>query len=213
MNFKPSNLKPDNYRKSDRKKTQIYLHHTAGPSSKSALDWWNMDGKAVSTMFILERDGTIIKNFDFDSWSHHLNIGTRANKINPIYKKNSKIIEEISVGIELVSWGGLTEKNGKFYTWNNSIVKPEDVTKLNYRGYKAFHKYPDAQIEGLKTLLVYLLDELNLDIKEDYSDIFDINERALNLEPGLYSHSSVRADKSDIFFQDSMLKMLNSLHG
>jgi hypothetical protein len=70
--------------------------------------------------------------------------------------------------------------------------------------------YTDAQIESTRQLLVYLCDQYK--IPKDYqSIIFDIDKRALRGEAGIFTHNSVRKDKSDIYPCPRMIAMLENL--
>ena len=74
-----------------------------------------------------------------------------------------------SIGVELDSWGGLIEHTDKKYypaKWDvkkkknvpNLACKPIDNVQVYdkpFRGYYAFERYTDEQIETLRQLLLY----------------------------------------------------------
>jgi hypothetical protein len=91
----------------------------------------------------------------------------------------------------------LVEKDGKFYNYVGGIVDPSEVTFLEkpFKNHKRWHKYSDKQIESLRELLIYLGETYDIDIKYN-DDIWTLNKRALKGENGLFTHNSVRVDKS-----------------
>ena len=81
------------------------------------------------------------------------------------------------------------------------------------------HKYSNKQIDSLKELLLFLKGKYNIDLKKGLFPIldtpkaggFEINNDALSGKPGVWSHTSVRKDKSDIHPQDELIAMLKTL--
>lgn len=199
-------------------KTQIYLHHTAGSASaRNTVNNWNVDsrGRIATCVAISNKgdkrspDGEIVQAFSSQYWAYHL--GVKAS----FFKEMGipyKALDKTSIGIELCAWGPLRLKEDGYYNYVNRLVPEEDVCELPeaFRGYRYYHKYSDAQIESTYNLLKYWGDvyEIPLDYNED---IFELNEDALNGVPGVYTHCSVRPDKTDIFPQPELIQMLQSL--
>ena len=123
-----------------------------------------------------------------------------------------KNLNKLSVGIEVSNWGPLKEKNGKFYNYVNGEINPSYVTTLEipYKGYKHWYKYTDAQIESTRQLLVYLCDTYKIP-KAYRSEIFKIDKEAFKGTAGIFTHNSVRKDKSDIYPCPRMIEMLKNL--
>ena len=63
---------------------------------------------------------------------------------------------------------------------------------------------------GALGVLVYLCDTYGIS-KEYFDSIFDIDKRALKGENGIFTHNSVRHDKSDIYPCPRMIEMLKNL--
>jgi N-acetyl-anhydromuramyl-L-alanine amidase AmpD len=105
----------------------------------------------------------------------------------------------------------LKEVNGKFF---NYVGKEMDkgIIKLDkpYKGHIYWQMYTDAQIESTRQLLVYLCDQYNIP-RDYFATIFDIDKRALRGESGIFTHNSVRKDKSDIYPCPRMIAMLENL--
>jgi len=200
----------EGYFKEEVKKTQIYLHHTAGgPSASSVWKWWENDGKRIATCIVIDRNGTITQGFSSKYWAYHLGvkqtqfIGANIPYIN---------LDKISIGIELCNWGQLTEKNGKFYNYVNSEVLSSDVIKLStpHRGFEYFQTYTDKQIDAVKYLLLLWKDKYQINIKYN-ENIWDYNINALKGVNGLYTHNSVRKDKVDVYPYPPLIEMLKTL--
>jgi len=70
--------------------------------------------------------------------------------------------------------------------------------------------YSDAQIESLRQLVVYLCD--TYDIPKDYNDsIWGIDTDAFKGMRGIFTHNSVRKDKSDMYPCPRVIEMLKNL--
>lgn len=197
-------------------KKQIVLHHSVSSSSDSIINGWNANKDRVGTAYSIDKDGTINQHFPDDEWAYHLYVNAAGNRVDRKYKRRDEILNKESIGIELVSLGGLTYKNGEWYSVYNKVVPIKDVYVLEekYRGFKAFEKYTDEQIVSLEKLLILLFNKypnIKQGIKNNYSDICQINNKALNSEEVLTSHSAMRTDKSDIFPQKEIINMLSLL--
>jgi N-acetyl-anhydromuramyl-L-alanine amidase AmpD len=191
-------------------KTQIYLHHTAGGGNAEAVSrYWNGNTERIATAFIIGADGLIVQCFSSKHWAWHLGVGQKEFKAQGVPYKN---LNKTSVGIEVCNWGYLKEKNGHFYNYVNARVPDSMVTTLDqpYKGYKHWYKYTDAQIESTRQLLDYLCE--TYDIPKEYrSEIFALDKEAFKGTPGIYTHNSVRKDKSDIYPCPRMIEMLKKL--
>lgn len=217
--IKQVRLKESEYFKEEIKKTQIYLHHTAGNSSAVSVSnsWANDTRGRIATAFVISgsgaknsTDGEIVQCFSSRNWAYHLGIKTEVFKA---YKVPYKILDKISIGIEICNWGQLTLENGKFLNYVDGVVPNDEVMELSepFKGHKYFHRYSDAQIESTRQLLIYLGDTYNIDITYDYDKMFSVNTKSLKGENGLYSHNSCRKDKVDIYPCPRMIKMLQEL--
>jgi N-acetyl-anhydromuramyl-L-alanine amidase AmpD len=195
-------------------KKQIYLHHTAGNGSAiGVVRDWNTDKRGrIGTAYIIgggKEDGNIVEAHDPKHWAYHLGIPSKIFREMDIPYQQ---LDKISIGIEICSWGQLTEKNGQYYNYVNRVVPKEEVCILDksFKGYRYYHKYSEKQIASTKELLLYLSKEFGIPIKYN-EDIFALNTQALSGEPGLYTHNSVRPDKVDVFPQPELIAMLKTL--
>ena len=194
----------------DSKKSQIYLHHTAGGGDAVAVSrFWNGNDSRIATAFVIGEKGTIVQCFSSRHWAWHLGVDSEDFARNGAKYKN---LNKSSVAIEVCNWGPLKLKDGKYYNYVNKIVDPSMVTTLDkpFKGHVLWYKYTDEQIESLRQLVDYLCETYNIP-REYRSEIFDIDKNAFNDIPGIYTHNSVRKDKSDIYPCPRMIEMLKNL--
>jgi len=211
---------PDNeYVKQETKKEVIYLHHTAGGSR---ADWtiksWDRDGKSnkpyrIATSYVMGRrassngddafDGKTFRCFDDKYWAYHLGIKGSKGK----YDKKS-------IGIEVCNYGYCRVVDGKFINYVNREVPANEVVDLGkeFRGYRYWERYTDEQIESLRKLLLYLIDKHDIDFERGIYDWdwFEYAPDKMN-ESGIKTHTQSRKDKTDMFPQQELIDMLNSL--
>lgn len=212
---------PENqYIKEKQNKVQIYLHHTAGNADPFAVfTGWasnaeriatcvSIGGKPTSTTSKWE-DGEVVQGFSSQFWAYHLGLKESTfQKYNLPYKS----LDKISIGIEICNWGQLTLKSGKFFNYVNRIVPDNEVGELaqTHRGYKYYHAYTDAQISATKDLLLLWKEKYGIPLTYN-PDIWDITQRALKGESGVFTHNSVRLDKVDVSPQPKLIEMLKAL--
>ena len=191
-------------------KTQIYLHHTAGNgNAEGVARYWNSNDSRIATAFVVGENGTIVQCFSSKHWAWHLGIDSQDFATRGLPYKN---LNKLSVGIEVCNWGMLKEKNGKFYNYVKGEINPSYVTTLEtqYKGYKHWYRYTDAQIEATRQLIVYLCETYG--IPKDYrKEIWGLDNEAFKGSKGIYTHNSVRKDKADIYPCPRMIKMLENL--
>ena len=208
--IKQVRLKDNQYFAESSPKTQIYLHHTAGNGNAEGVSrYWNGNDSRIATAFIIGENGTIVQCFSSKHWAWHLGIDTEDFARNGAKYSN---LNKLSVGIEVCNWGYLKKKGDKYYNYAGGVVNPSFVTELDqpYKGYKYWYKYSDAQIESLRQLVVYLCE--TYDIPKDYrSEIWAIDKEAFKGSKGIFTHNSVRKDKSDMYPCPRVIEMLKNL--
>ena len=203
-------LSNDQFFQDVHEKKQIYLHHTAGGGNPIAVAKYfeQKEGK-VATAFVIGEKGTIVQLFSSKHWAYHLGLKPEVfAEMGVTYRS----LDKISIGIEICNFGPLKKQNGYFVNYVGGRVDRSQVTELNgkYKGHIFWQKYTDAQIESTRQLLVYLCDTYGIS-KEYFDSIFDIDKRALKGENGIFTHNSVRHDKSDIYPCPRMIEMLKNL--
>jgi N-acetyl-anhydromuramyl-L-alanine amidase AmpD len=203
-------LKETQYLQNEYPKNQIYLHHTAGGGDAEAVSrFWGSNESKIATPFVIGESGKIVQCFSSKHWAWHLGVGEQIFKN---YRLPFHDLNKTSIGIEVCNWGGLKYKEGNYYNYVGKKVKPEMVVDLEYKfkGHQFWYKYTDAQIESLRELLVYLCD--TYDIPKTYrQEIWNVDREALKMTSGIYTHNSVRPDKSDMYPCPRVIEMLKNL--
>lgn len=173
----------------EHSKNQIVIHHTAGGSVSSTINWWIKTPERVSTPIIIDRNGDVYQIYSSKLWAYHLGV------------KGKSDLDRHSIGVELANGG-----------WDISqpYVKKIYTHQSDYRGYRSYEQYPKEQIESLRQLLLYWGERYNIDLTY-HDDIFNVNQRALSGQNGLFSHTSYIQEKTDINPQYDMVEMLKSL--
>lgn len=210
------------FKQKETTKTQIFLHHTAGvqkaDKGKSVVDTYNQrtqEKNPASTHAVIDKDGHIEYLFDDKFISYHA--GTSSPYIS----------NTIGLSVELMAYGCLTKKaDGKFYNAYGGVIPLDQVAlavDINgnpkpYKGYAYYHKYTPQQISATKTLIKHWASKHNIPIKwmgqKSFDNMFPaantVSKDAINT-PGLYTHNSVRTDKTDVFPQKELIEMLKTL--
>ena len=220
-----------------RSKRWIFLHHTKGwHTPYQVIDsWGRQPHRKVATEFVIggqsihndntEHDGRILQAIPNNGYAWHLGIGNQ-----PMHRE--------SIGIELCSFGYVTKgyfekrENGKlqsierkkdsYYTYVGQEVHRDQITTLNqpFRGYDHWHKYSSKQIKALKSLLEFLGNQHDIDIRKGLPDLikkhgskaFDKLDVGMCIDnPGIWSHTNVAGYKTDVYPQEELVEMLVGL--
>lgn len=192
-------LKPAQYYPQVWDKKHIFLHHTAGGSAASSIAHWASNPDHIATPYVIDRDGTIYECFDPAKWAYHLGV------------KGNSTIEKHSIGIEICSYGMLTEKAGKLVTYTGKEIDPAKAVKLDkpFRGGIYWEAYTPEQIESLRALLPYLVERFKISVTKDEA-WWEYRDPS-KLPPGIWSHTTVRKDKYDVFPQPDLVELVKNL--
>lgn len=185
-------------------KNQIVLHHTAsGASAVADIDYWKTTKERVATAFVVARNGDIYQCFNSAQWACHLGVAGAQNA-------NWKL-DKGSIGIEIDSWGLLTQKSGKFYSWTGEEIPADKVQTYStpFRGEKYFEKYTPEQIESTVALVKFLCDKFSIP-KTVTDSIWTLSPNALAGKAGIYTHASYRTDKTDTHPQPEFVAALKN---
>lgn len=214
---------PQHFMDETSNKKQIYIHHTASsPNPYGVVKWWETTPERVATSFIIGgspgssptwKNGDIIQVFSSSKWGWHLGVKKEhLAKGGPKAKSNTELNKE-SIGIEICSWGQLTHTPDGFKNYAGGKVPDWEVCELSqpYRGFKYYQKYTPEQLQNTFDLLKFLCDKWQIPSKFKGLRMFDICPEALQGEPGIWTHTSVRPDKFDCFPQPELISMLSAL--
>lgn len=178
-------------------KTAFGLHHTSGGSATSSISWWNQKPDHVCTPIMIPRNGEIWELFSTHFWAYAL--GRTSYGVR---------LEKRSIQFEIANWGGLIKgKDGRFYTWSGKVLPASKVIKYKkkHRGFLYFEKYTDKQVKAVVFALDHYAKMHNIKIKPE--DLFQFWHKGKK-PYGIYSHTTVRGDKSDIHPQPNLIKAI-----
>ena len=182
------------YFKTIEYKDLIVLHHTVGGTVESTFRWWQQPRERVGTAYVIEKNGVVYEFFDPQYWAFHTGVKGECNNLNKFEKR--------SIGIELVSEGGLIEYKGKYYCFDRiskysrfkgKVFDNEIAWREQYRYFSA---YTEEQIESLSLLLNRLFESFYIP-RFTLSDYFSFNPDA-GLFTGVLGHHQIRKDKTDL---------------
>ena len=123
-----------------------------------------------------------------------------------------------SVGVEVCNFGYIN--NGKTYAGTTAHESQIITLDKEFRGHKTWHKYSDTQIESLRKWILYIAERDNIDVRDGLvaeirkngADGFEFNENAYyGKVKGLWTHTSTRKDKTDMYPCPRLIDMLLSL--
>lgn len=203
---KTCQLESNQYIRQTTKKDKLFIHFTAGgPSAINVIKYWDSDETRVSTAFVIDGStGKAYECFDPDFWSFHLGI-----------KGTNGALDKFSVGIEICAWGPVTKKDDKYYSYKNKELPANEIYELDkpFRGYKYFHKVTDEQFKTLELLVDWLITKYNIPIQKTFDETwFDFQQSVIdNKTPGVWTHTTVRKDKTDMYPDKRLIDMLNRL--
>jgi N-acetyl-anhydromuramyl-L-alanine amidase AmpD len=167
-------------------KDLIVLHHTAGASARSTVEYWRSTPERIGTAYIVERDGTIYEVFPPECWAYHLGI------------KGTSALDRRSIGIEIASEGALVEHGGQLCCFGAQPFTGEVFDcGADFRGYKYFAAYTPAALSSVLALVDHLLSLYSIP-RQTPVDHFGADLAGYRDFQGVLAHSHLRADKTDV---------------
>lgn len=223
----PVDFPEEQYHPYSYDKKQITLHHTVSGDSDIGGDYggatgdintWLGDTKRIGTCIIVERDGTPYQCFSSKYWSHHLGIKSsyiKGRGFSDWSSRNVKLNKE-SIAIEIDSWGWLEKVSANRYkTYYGNTIKLDDSKVVEYNpGYKGKTYYEAYTVEQLKTvgeLLLFWNKHYGIPLDYKGDKMFEVDDRAIGGEPGVWVHTSYRPDKSDTHPDPNLKAMLRTI--
>lgn len=226
MNIVKKILNDGEYYKKVIEKNTLYFHHTAGGHRPDwTIDGWAHDRAkngsqlAVATAYVIgglsihgddnNFDGIIYQAFDDKYWAYHLGINAA----------NNDLLNSQAIAIEICNYGPLTKlADGTFINYVKNAVPKEMVLELAvpFRGFKYYHSYTTKQLASLKELSLDICSRYpKIDIKKGLAQFlnsganaFELNQAAQKGVPGLWSHTNVRADKTDVYPHPQLIDLI-----
>lgn len=183
-------LNSGEYYRARHRKDLIVLHHTAGGSARSTVNWWNQSPQRIATAYVIERDGTIHEVFDPEYWAYHLGLsGTRGS------------VDRRSIGIEIACEGGLQGVGDFYYSFDRIIpttqfTGPRYTHPESWRGYRDYAAYTPEQTASTVALTGHLLERFDIPRRTPRSHLAHSNGH--RTYRGVVGHHHLRPDKSDL---------------
>jgi hypothetical protein len=195
-------------------KKQIIIHHSAGwDNARGMFQDWDRDARrGVSTSVGIDDNGRLFRGFDEQFWGHAIGVEEHVFKQRNLKNISNLMLNRQAIQVEICSFGGLTpDGRGGFKNWIGNTMPHDKVDKIRFRDFPAFERYTDKENDTLKTWI--LLNAMRFDIPLDYKGqaFWNVNNRALGGEPGIWGHCSFRLDKTDPYPQPQLIETLNNL--
>lgn len=230
-------LKADQYYPGVYTKKHIILHHTAGGSAASSIAGWAANPEHIATPYVVDRNGDIFECFDPKYWAYHLGASIKSLEQSSIgieiccygslaVAKKDHVplpgkLQKFKMG-DLITYTGKPIEPAKtvkllpfkphinpFADKNNTTVYDATNKGASYDA-TTFEAYTPEQIAALKQLLPYLIDRFKITLQANRNNFWDYQNPA-TLPMGIYSHTTVRKDKIDIFPQKEIVDLVYSL--
>lgn len=200
------------------KKEYLFLHHTAGwHNPYKCIDQWGRDNRGrIATEFVL--GGSSVKGNDDSNEGKLLQAFPEGGYGWHLGKNGSQSMHKNSVGIEVCNFAYIVD--GKTYA--GTKVDSSQIVKLDkpFRGYQEWHRYSNQQIETLRKFILHIAERDNIDVRDGLIRSikskgvggFEFNEDAYyGKVKGMWTHTNVRKDKTDLFPQQELIDMLLSI--
>ena len=182
-------------------KAQIVLHHTVSNPKCTAgdLDTWKSSKDKIGTHFIISYDGKITQCIPVEYWGHHIGCSSSWLQSRGFgdFSTRNNALNKMAIGIEIDAWGPVTQDG--FTEYNKYMPEMLPIIKCDWRGAKYFQQYSEQQIISLIELLRRLCAQFNIPYYGIMQEGLDVSQNALSGRYGIWSHTSYRSDKSDIY--------------
>lgn len=179
-------LSPRNYFQEVAPKSLIVLHHTAGASATSTINWWESQDSRIATAFVIERDGMIYEVFDPRHWAYHLGVRGVGSRL-----------DRRSIGIELACEGPLQATEAGFRAFGRPFRGDVYEHPNVWRGQsRHFAAYTGEQVAAAARLVDELCDVFAVP-RRTPSDHVAFDADLVDYR-GVIGHHHVRADKTDL---------------
>jgi len=213
----------DQYYKELNKKEQIILKSSLSEGNnlfvKNKFLWENKISKsAYGSAFIIGGedyssfnkricDGEIIKLFDEKYWSNFINSQST----------NIEQLNRASISITVCNWGPLMiSPDGYLANWLGEKVNEKNYYDLGreWRGFRYFYKYTNAQLDSLAVILKWLIQKWNIQTHSHYYAQpwwSEINRDVQSGKNGLWNEASFSLQSFGMHPQPELLQILSSL--
>lgn len=150
--------------------TAIICHYTAGGSLSGTVTWLQNPGSKVSAHYVIGKDGSVVQMVALDRAAWHAGTSMLAGKEGA---------NHFSIGFEIVNWGKLTRREGKFYTYTGRVYQgPQPIESQG----AYWEPYTDAQYEAVARLTTAILGKYPIRHITGHSDV--ATPKGRKIDPG-----------------------------
>ena len=178
-------------------KTQIIVGHTYRNNMLHYGSWlYRLNGKNKKTAtFTIDKGGKVFQHYD--------------SKYYSTFVDQEQDKASISIVLENIGWFKKDTMIDKYVDWlgHNYRRQPDEVLMKRWRNHTYWDKYPQAQMNSLKELIVYLCEEYNISKNFIGHNVFDEN---IDLFKGITFRSNYYQESTDVSpaFDIEILKTL-----
>ena len=136
----------------------LVIHHTAGATGQSSIDFWRRLGNGVCAHIVIERDGTILQCRPFNRTAGHAG---SSSWVDPQTGIRYHGLNACSIGIELANAGS----SPGALQWAQRFPAHKFINARHRDGgpERTWETYPAAQLAACQTLAQALVSHYNLD--------------------------------------------------
>jgi len=167
----------------------IVIHFTASGSGAGTVSWFKNPQSGVSAHYVLDRDGKVFQLVKDGDNAWHAGLPGDLER-NDAIRPNPR-----SIGIEIVNWGALEKRDGKYYNW----LHKEHLGQVVEAGGEYWEPYTEAQYESLIEFVSYLCKRYSVPTRYPPLGPGAYHERAQDLASfkGILGHSAINRYKPD----------------
>lgn len=126
----------------------IILHGTDGANAMSSAHYLARRDTSVSAHVVVSRTAEVIQILPFNVRAWHAGVSSYAGR---------KQLNDYSIGIEIDNAGQLHRRHGRFFTWFNKEIMPDQVFCMVEKGKASYwHRYTREQIARVEELCLLL---------------------------------------------------------
>ena len=178
----------------------IVIHYTASGSGRGTISWFKNPQSKVSAHYIIDRDGRIFQLVKDEDTAWHAGLASRpalSAEANRMRMERDDLVRpnQRSIGIEIVNWGPLEKRGGKYYTWLGREHTGEVVEVAG----RHWEPYTEAQYESLIDLVSYLCKRYKIPAQFPPQGPGVYHPRAKDLADfkGILGHNAIDNTKTD----------------
>lgn len=161
---------PHHSQRSAEQITAIVYHYTASGTLSGTVKWLQNPASKVSAHYVIGTDGRVVQMVALDRAAWHAGTSVLAN---------SEGVNQFSIGFEIVNWGKLTRRDGKFYTYTGSEYQGAEPVAADGA---CWAPYTEDQYQAVARLTAALLGKYPIQYITGHSDL--ATPKGRKIDPG-----------------------------